>query len=317
MTHDEAEGAEPLRRTYLYLRLSLVGAVAAILLAVAFTPEGYLPAGEVILRSISHYYYTPARIVFTAALCAACLALLTLSGPGVQNRLLDLAALLAPLIAVVPTRVLPDELGSAARLGRCAAGWPAGLDCIPADQLDAVALGFAVWAVLSAAVLAIAVAGGLRRRSGPGFWGTVAVGVGILVVFVVLQWSPWTDVPAEGLQLWGHVLAASGFFLLITVVAVIEAFRQATGQGGPPAHMSRRFYAVAYAVSAVTMVVAVGVAVTAVLAPGEWGDAVFWAELVALVAFAVFWTLQTIEHSGDGAGWHAVRLRGVRSRGVA
>ena len=314
MTHDEAEGAEPLRRTYLYLRLSLVGVVAAILLAVVFTPDRYLPAGEGILRSISHYYYTPARIVFTAALCAASLALLTLSGPGVQNRLLDVAALLAPLIAVVPTRVLPDELGPAAGLSGCADGWPAGLDCIPADQLDAVALGFGVWAVLAAAVLVIAVIGGLRRRSGRGFWATVAAGVGILVLFVVLQWSPWSAVPYEGLQLWGHVLAASAFFLLITVVALIEAFRQATGQGGQPARMSRRFYAAAYAASASVLVVAVGVAVAAVLAAGDWGDAVFWAELVALIAFAVFWTLQTVEHSGDGAGWHPVSFGRRRKR---
>lgn len=315
MTGERHDGEDILRRTYLHLRLSLVAVVAAIFLAVVFTPSGFLPDGTDILRSISHYFYTPARTVFTAALCAASLALLSLAGPGVQNRLLDLAALLAPLIAIVPTRVLPAELGAEAGLAGCVAGWPAGLDCIPADQLSQVELGFWVWVVLVTAGLVVAVVRGIRSRiRAAGYWATVGAGAGVVAVYLVLRWSPWSTLTHEGLQMWGHVLAASAFFLLITVVAVIEAFRQWTRQGQDPAFLPRVVYAVVYAVLAVVMVAAVGAAVVIVLRPTTVaGDAVFWAEAVGLAAFAAFWIFQTVEHSRDAVGWQAVRLRRGRA----
>ncbi|MDF2555954.1 MAG: hypothetical protein K0R60_1849 [Microbacterium sp.] len=89
------------QRTYRYLRLTLAGAPIAIMLAVLFA----IPDAGV-LPSVSHYFYSSARTVFSAALVTAAACLLALSGRGPQRVLLDVAALLAPLIAIIPTPYL-------------------------------------------------------------------------------------------------------------------------------------------------------------------------------------------------------------------
>lgn len=302
------EVLEALKNSYLYLRISLVGVVAAIFIAIASTPAEYKPEGAGILRSISHYYYTPARIVFTAALCGAALALISLAGRGVQNYLLDVAALLAPLIAFIPTRTLRTEVGEAAELGSCVAGWPARSDCIPRDQLAFVELGFYVWALFAAVGMLLALIRGLlklrpgRTREPLWYWIALIVGVGILILY--LSW--WRTDAFVGLQLWGHITAAGTFFILIMLVAAIEAIRQAFSPNvRKPAYLPRRAYAAIYAILAITLVadVVTAIVVLASLSGAQQGDAIFWIEVIGLLAFALFWSFQTLEHARDADGW--------------
>ena len=87
-----------LQRTYRYLRIGVAGTVVVIFVSVllAVPAVGWL-------TSVSDYFYSPARDAFVGALIAASLALLALSGRGLERGLLDAAALFAPLIALVPT----------------------------------------------------------------------------------------------------------------------------------------------------------------------------------------------------------------------
>lgn len=304
---------EILKRSYLYLRVSLVGVVAAILLAIVFTPDEY-KTGDPILRSISHYYYTPARIVFTGALCAAALALLVISGKGVQSYLLDLAALLAPLIAIIPTPTLKSEVGAAADLQACVAGWPTNKDCIPEDQLGYVAVGINVWFVGAAAVLAFALVLGLIRHRRTRDWGSrwywIVLGAGIvtLIIYVVLWWSPWSEIEHQGLQQFGHIIAAGTFFVIIMVVAVLEAWRQWADEPrteeAPPPFFTRKTYARWYGFIALVLLLDILAAILILLLgpPGNW---VFLIEIIGLLAFAVFWAFQTAEHCRDADGWES------------
>lgn len=313
---------QTLRLTYLYLRSSLVVVVIAIFLAVAFTPDGFKPAGDVVLPSISAYYYTPARIVFTGALWAAALALLAISGRGVQTYLLDLAAVFAPLIAIVPTRVEPSELGEEAALGDCVAGWTEKFKenpgCIPEDHLGYASVGFKVWLCLAVVGLLFFLVQGIFRRRKLGewkplsYWGVLGAGVVTLAVYTLLWWSPWSEIDQEGLQLWAHVLAASVFFGIIAAVAVIEAVKQLRGDyETQPFLLSRKAYGRIYLITgAVLSLDIVFAAVIVIIAPpGGW---VFGVETVGLITFAIFWAVQTVEHWRDANSWESPEPSSIR-----
>ena len=152
MVGDDDDFEYVVRHTYLFLRLSLVGVIIAIFLAILWTPPKYILNGEQVIHSISHYYYTPARIIFVGALCAAALALFALAGRGIQSYLLDIAALLAPLIAILPT---PVSLGQVATYSpNCGEGTA---ECVPKGDFEYMRLGYTVWLCIAGAAIFIAV----------------------------------------------------------------------------------------------------------------------------------------------------------------
>jgi hypothetical protein len=88
----------PVTSTYRYLRIALAGTVVVIFVAV-----GVEMVQGSHLASISAYYYTGARTPFVGALIAAAVTLAALAGSGSGRVLLSIAAILAPIIALVPT----------------------------------------------------------------------------------------------------------------------------------------------------------------------------------------------------------------------
>src|SRR5687767_10736268 len=92
--------ADYVRKTYRYLRLGLIG--SAVMLGIAVTFE-YLKGPSCFQTSISGYYYTPARAVFVGALVAVCVALIVIKGTGWEDFALNVAGMLAPVVAFVPT----------------------------------------------------------------------------------------------------------------------------------------------------------------------------------------------------------------------
>ena len=321
---DVTDHIENLKRTYLYLRISFILVVVAIGLAIWFTSvdwftsADYEPGNDKILRSISHYYYTPARIVFTGALCAAAVALLAITGKGVQSHWLDQAALLAPLIAIIPTRVLPSELGKDAVVGECVTGWadhfPKGFpgpDCIPEDLFSYVEVGFWVWFWLAVVGNLVALGMGLYRRRtkddvSRSYWIMVGLGSATIIAYLYLWYSPGSTFAHEYLQIYGHIVAAGFFFVIIMIVAVIEARRQLKGphpKKDPPL-FTRKTYARIYLGTAVVLFVDIVVAIAAVGC--KWGGFwVFGVEAVGLLTFAAFWITQTVEHVHDADGWNS------------
>jgi len=264
------------QRTHRYLRLATGGTVAVIFAAtlVAVPTVGWL-------FSISDYYYTPARNALVGALIAASLALLALSGRGAERTILDAAALFAPIIALVPTVVR--------------AGSVPGLDvpcgtCVPPAVEPDVANGVTTYLVVLAGVLvlgaALSVAGQVQ---GARF--SLALGAAVWVVVLVV-----------GLTLhdvflgWAHFLAAVIFFALIAADAILNAFWRTTSEVPP------RWLRIVYIVIAVVLIVDLVALIVATMLTWDvpTSDAaarifpwILVGEAVALLAFLVFWWLQT------------------------
>ncbi|MEH3089972.1 MAG: hypothetical protein PGN24_10385 [Microbacterium arborescens] len=257
------------QRTYRYLRLTLAVVPVALLVAVA------IAAADVgVLPTVSHYFYTPARTVFSASLVVAAACLLALSGRGPQRLLLDVAALFAPLVAIVPTPLSAGEVPGLAV--SCA-------QCIPAPFADDLDNALLTYLVVGALVVVIGAVLGLRgdidlRASGP----TLAVAVVVLVV-VALVWSLAPAVLTRS----AHLVAAFGFFALIALVALAEAVWPSTEH--PPHHRMR----VGYVVVAIALLV--DLALTVVLGVVADLPVVFAGEVVALLLFVVFWMMQTAQ----------------------
>src|SRR4051812_23085950 len=87
--------------TYRCLRLGIVGMV--LLLAVSLVIE-IVNAPGCVQTSISAYYYTPVRNIFVGALVAIGLCLIVIRGCSRwQDFFLNMAGMLAPIVALVPT----------------------------------------------------------------------------------------------------------------------------------------------------------------------------------------------------------------------
>ena len=258
------------QRTYRYVRLTILA--ATLLLAVAVAVEE-ITGGS--LPSLSAAYYTPAGPMFVAGLFVVAAAFVALSGRSVEQGLLDVAAVLALVIAVVPTTVAAEACGEAVR-------------CVPPAVLPAVLNN----GVSVASVVLVGVVAGVVMSI---VQGTMSRGVALTaaaVGVVVLGLGTWALVAPGAFLLFAHNTAAVGFFLLIGAVAAIAAWR--------PQRAPERFRP-AYAAVAIGILIAlVGLAATLVRAiggvdvtrPVPW---VFLGESLALVLFAVFWLLQTVE----------------------
>ncbi|GAA1861799.1 hypothetical protein ACFQZV_13395 [Microbacterium koreense] len=265
-----------LERTYRYLRLGLVGDVLAIFtgVAVAAADVGWLP-------SLSDYYFTSARDVFVGALIATTLALVALSGRGPDRVLLDAAAVFAPLIAVVPTTVVPGTVPGIA--AACTER------CFPREFIPDAATGVATYLVLGGLVVAVAAVVCVRAgvRSGE-VWLSLAMTAAVMVA-VALTWM----LAREAFLAQGHAVATTLFFALFAATAVRAAFPAHTRA---PTQPYRSVY-VAVAILLATVLVAY----VAVLAVGSSTTfpAILVIEAAALSLFLVFWVAQGIEHRSD------------------
>lgn len=267
------------QRTYRYVRLSLVGAVALLFVALAQVAWMQIP-----LASVSAAYFTPARDIFVGSVFAIALALLALSGRSLSQALLDYAALVAPLIAIVPTAREPAAEG----LARMA--WP-----ITAEDLSVGVNAYVLVAgagVITALVLAIV----QRTLTAPLGW-TIAV-AGVIVALTGGWWvmSPQSFVDGA------HTIAATVFFALMAAVSALAAW------GAAKASRART----GYAVIAGGLVAALAILALVVVLDSEalgsrrvgladaWGvPVVLIAESAALVFFATFWIMQTVEYWSD------------------
>lgn len=254
------------QRTYRYVRLAIVG--ATVFLAVGVVIE---LVGRGVLPSVSAAYYTPAGPVFVGALSAIALALLALSGRSVEQGLLDVAAVLALVIAFVPTSV------------------SCGVDvqCIPPEVRATVANN--AGAVASVVLLGVGVAIVLARVQGTLSRGVVTTAA--VITAIVLGGGVWARVAPEAFLARAHEAAAVAFFVLIAVVAGLAAWRPR------PARVRRSRLRVAYATVAGAIAATLVLLIVGVLAGTEQRGipVVLVGESVALALFAVFWIVQTVE----------------------
>ncbi|MFS0867067.1 hypothetical protein AB3M83_06995 [Microbacterium sp. 179-B 1A2 NHS] len=283
--------ADTARQTYRAVRLAIVGTVVALLIAVAITRPRY----DEPLPTLSHYFYTPAGAIFVGTLVAASVAMIALQGGGVQQVLLDAAALLLPLVALVPANA---DSALLARLGQtaCADADP----CVPAPFDEYATTGAAVWLVtVPVALAATAVLGVIARRRGEAATGTLTPTLGICGALWAAVGVWFGAFPASFLA-HAHYIAATAFFLLIALVALWQAFlgplrgaRQLTA-GDPPTRFQRAA-PLAYAVVAASMSIVILVGAGILIGAPSGGSGMFWVETSALILFAVFWIVQTVQ----------------------
>jgi hypothetical protein len=277
VTPADASVSTSLERTYRYLRIGIAGTVVAIFVAIAqaVTTYGWL-------TSVSDYFYTPARNVFVGALIAASLALFALSGRGAERALLDAAALFAPLVALVPTTLLPDGVPGI-EVPSC--GPDDAQRCFPPAFEADVANGVGTYLVLGALTLLVAlVLAALGQVSLAAVWPSLLVAVVVLAV-TGLTWAFARDAFLQQ----AHFVATTAFFALFAAVAVRNAFPR---RGPQPTPVFRVLYTL----------IAVGLAVTliayVVLLPQADGSGipiVLIVEAVALALFFAFWVVQGVE----------------------
>jgi hypothetical protein len=273
-----------LMRTYRYVRIGIAAIVLVIGVAVGFAIRevGVLP-------SISAYFYSPAHNAFVGALVAASFGLFALSGRGVERNLLDAAALLAPIIAVVPTPMQPGGIPG------FAATCPGDTTCVPLEVRAGVGNDVATYLVVGAVLVVVALV--IRTRQGLA-WRQIAASVLVTTAVLLVVCLTWTFA-RDAFLAFGHFVATGLFFLVIAAVAVWNAFPHATD---PRWVQPSRALAVTNIVIATALVIDMIVLVVLV-ARGEIPDAppppVFACEFIALGLFAAFWILQSVQKWRD------------------
>ena len=219
------------QRTYRYVRLSIVGAVVLLFVALAITIARFGP-----MLSISAAIYTPARNIFVGSIFAVALALIALSGRSLSQALLDYAAIAAALIATVPA---PLEAGQ-----------------LPPSEADLAGVQVGMLSLLivgAAAVIATLTVAVLQRALTPAIGAGIAVAGAILAA--VALW--WLLAPTSFLA-WGHIVAAFAFFVLIAAVAGLAAWSvEKTSDDADSA--ARAVYRGLYTVIAVGILIALAV----------------------------------------------------------
>lgn len=265
------------QRTYRYVRLGIIGAIFAIFVVlIAYGLTAGWPT------SISALYYTPANTVFVGSLFAVSLGLLALSGHSVEQVMLDLAGIMAPLIAIVPTAIGDNDVPG--MIGGC----PTDMPCVPELFLPAIAYGMVTFAVVGGVGVVVAVILAVVQRTvSRGLLLAIAVAAAI-IAGMTLWWAldPASFVPSAHLVATASLL---GFMALASIAA-------ASAAGAGP-------YRAIYAVLAMLIVVSLLfiVAVTLFhlagvdLVAATGAPLILIGELVALGLFAMFWLTQTAQ----------------------
>jgi hypothetical protein len=262
-------------KTYRYLRIGMV--VLVLLLASSVAIEAV--KAKCLQTSISAYYYTPVQAIFVGGLMAIGVCLIVIKGSTpAEDLCLNLAGMLAPIVAVVPTSEERTNCVASTRLA-LSSDW---VTASYRNNVEALLIaGFA--GLLIAFVVASAVNNGameaMRRsaeRIKAGLWTVLAVLVIALILFVF-----WDNFGTRA-----HGFAALLMFFFLAASSAIN-WRELRGQ------TAKRKYQRIYGIIAAAMT-AVGVIVLLFLR--SWSYHVLVLEAAEILLFATFWLNQTAEH---------------------
>ena len=279
-------------KTYRYLRLGMLVAVAALSYSII---EEYSQRGvHCFLGSISGYYYTPVHPVFIGVMVGIGLALIVIKGrTAIEDACLSLAGMMAPIVALVPTG---DDVQGVCRQQMLSAGryqpdthGSFGPASISNDMHAYVLAGYvAIGLLLIAALVEWRHSGSIEEYT-TGTW--ISLGIAFALVItgsVLLRWG-------YGWVLQGHARAACAMFLLLAVAAITN------GVLGFLRQHTKRIYAWFYVAVGTFMIVA-GIVFLATQVSDRSalnGHLVFAIEIVEILAFVIFWAVQTVERWND------------------
>ncbi|HKE52127.1 MAG TPA: hypothetical protein VKE25_11515 [Actinomycetes bacterium] len=267
-------------KTYRYLRIGMIGAVVLLAASIAIERSKV----DCFQTSISAYYYTPVRAIFVGTMIAVGFSLIVYKGRGVwEDTFLNLAGMLAPAVAVVPTSdvgrcwsVQPTPLPKN-RDGSLADWVVANIDNNVYALLIAGGLG-----LLVAAVIAVVARWNKRPAIKPGERGTV---VGLFITGLVLLLVWWSIQNWDDFYTRAHGIAAVLMFVFLVaaiVVKVVDHRRE-----------PRKLWFGAYLVIA-TLMIAGGVLIPLTRIFGD--HTTFALEAYEITLFAVYWIVQTAEN---------------------
>jgi hypothetical protein len=262
--------------TYRYLRGGIP--VMLVLLAAALILER---AGATCWQtSISAYYFTSAHGVFIGAICAIGTLLIVYKGSrDTEDILLNLAGILAFVVALVPTSRPVLLCGESA---------------LPVGAITDDAVIDNVWALVVALVLARVASWWMYRRTKTGrtrsplgevaTWVQRAVlAVGLLTLMFAPQWFVAN----------AHGVAAVTMFVSFIVTVLINAFL--AGRQDADKCPNTQTYHRVYQVISLAMALTLVAAVAAHLALDGFNHAVLVVEVALIAEFGAYWLVQTVE----------------------
>lgn len=285
-----AKHSESTTKTYLYLRVGLVG--LAVFLGAALVIELTLGDSEW-LGSISAYYYTPVRAVFVGTLTAMGVCLIAIKGRDRprEDLMLNLAGMCAPVVAFVPTPL--EDVAACGDAERC----------VPVAFVPGVENNVGALLVVAAAGVLFAArtvrSGRDERQDLVALGASAAIVVGLAVWFAVGRGS-FLD--------YAHYGTAVPMFGLIVAVALVNAAKvdEFVESGGTLTMGQAETFKRAYRWIAYVMGWVIGGALALFVIKAATGSEpfahwVFVVEALLLVAFTAFWILQTVQYADDGA----------------
>ncbi|MGA8047513.1 MAG: hypothetical protein WCA30_14735 [Dermatophilaceae bacterium] len=265
-------------KTYRYLRLSLVGLV--VLLFAALAIEWLAVGRECVQPTISAYWHTPVRAVLVGVLVTMGICLIALKGNDeAEDVLLNLAGILAPGVAFVPTTAYTSCSSSPVGTGQDTASIANGMQAL--FVLGAVA-------VVVALVIARRERGSTRRLS---TWDRVGLALGFAAT---AGGALWFYLDRDGFVASAHNVAAVPMFLaIVAAVWVNSRDVQQAIETHPALRTVRSRYVAAYRGIALAMLATLALAVVGHLA--DWTYALLVVEILLIALFATFWIIQTRE----------------------
>ncbi len=272
--------------TYRYVRAAIIGSVLLLFVAVAIQ---IIADGGAVEGSISAYYYGPVRGVFVGTLVATGLALVAVRGrPGPEEILLNLAGMLAPVVAFVPTPVLTAQAACRAGATRCID--PEFLPGVENNMSALILVGpavlvFAWWTAVRSSTMTRSARLSLSAAS--------VVWVGFALWFF---WGP-RDLFLEA----AHYVSAGLMFALIIAVVWFNALRtdHAFRVGGTSVSC-RNVYRIIGGLMTLALLVALVFHWATRTEPDQSFPLIFVLEAVLLSLFLAFWVAQTWEFWNEG-----------------
>ena len=299
-------------RTYRFLRLGVLAMLA--LLAVSITWHNTL-GDNTLLDSISAYYYTPVQSILVGTLVTLGFAMIVLWGKApAEDGLFNVAGMLAPVVAFVPTRNV-DKCDLLAPSGSQLQIEPTPTTLNEACQAAVVNNVGSYFIVLGLMLVVLTVLGWIGRRQDPP-WPWVDAAPRAYWIPLAGAWTLFL-IGAGTFLFWQRLFVAAAHFtsatlmfgLIIAAIVVISREKRrglpALGEG-PDVRWGRLYLALALTMSVGALVVGGGVAAWSRLT--ERGDTWLLAvETWLLLWLAVFWAVQTWDRWKDGAPATTVR----------
>lgn len=288
MSTDRGNGgtdpATALRRelivTYRTLRLALLGAIGLLAISIGIQ---VVRADLNVRGSVSAYFHSPSQSIFVGTLMAIGMSVVAIRGSGSEEFFLNLAGMLAPIVALVP--VAPpgqDELTDAM------------ISNLKNNMAALILIG-----LIATLALWLWPKG---SQTDPGRSSSIRLAL-ILYTGVIVAGS-LVFVVWESARPTFHYIAAISMFICFGIVAAINWGRSAPG-------WPRRAYRFVAIGMAIALVVIGGYKLLSEVADtglGEWHTSVFWLEVIEIALFAGLWITQTIEQWDRSDGGDAARL---------